>query len=63
MMIKSSNILSFDIRCPCCNRKLMVLNISKYSNVKVMLFSKKTSGMHIAETRCYICKSYVAVDI
>lgn len=53
----------YDVRCPNCNRKLMVFNISKDCEVKVNLFNVSESGTHTTETRCYICKSFVAVDI
>ena len=39
-MIRTSiqNSYQFDVRCPKCNRKLMVFNISKDCEVKVNLF-------------------------
>ncbi len=56
-------LYQFDIRCPCCNRKLMVLNLSNYEKPIVHISSKDELGVHNTETRCYICKSFVAIDI
>lgn len=53
----------FDIRCPCCNRKLMTINLLQYKIPNVSIFSKDESGTHNTETRCPICKSFVAVDV
>lgn len=54
---------SFDVRCPCCNRKLMILNFSQNVEPCESVLSKSDLGEHSTETRCYICKSFVAVDI
>ena len=56
-------LYQFDIRCPCCKRKLMVLNLSNYQKPKVLVVEKNDFGVHNTETRCYICKSFVAIDI
>ena len=56
-------LYQFDIRCPCCNRKLMVLNLSNYKKPIVHILKKENLGVHNTETRCYICKSFVAIDI
>ena len=60
---KDKTLYSFDIRCPCCNRKLMILNLSNHTKPQVSLLTKRDLGEHNTETRCYICKSFVAVDI
>lgn len=60
---KDSTLHSFDIRCPNCNRKLMVLNLSNHIVPNVISLGKRDLGTHNTETRCYICKSFVAVDI
>ena len=54
---KSNLLYKFDIRCPYCRRKLMVINSS------VKLLKKSELGVYITETRCHICKSFVAVDM
>lgn len=64
MTIERKKIMySFDIRCPCCSRKLMILNLSQYIKPQVSLLTKNDLGEHNTETRCYICKSFVAVDM
>lgn len=60
---KEKILYQFDIRCPCCNRKLMVLNLSNYEKPKVCVLQKNDLGVHNTETRCHICKSFVAIDI
>lgn len=60
---KDKTLFQFDIRCPCCNRKLMVLNLSNYKIPIVHILKKDDLGVHNTETRCHICKSFVAVDI
>ena len=54
---------SFEIRCPNCNRKLMVLNLSFSEKPNVLALEKNDLGTHNTEKRCYFCKSFVAVDI
>ncbi len=53
----------FDIRCPCCKRKLMTINLSKYKKPTVSIFTKDNAGIHNTETRCPVCKSFVAIDV
>lgn len=60
---KEKILYQFDIRCPCCNRKLMVLNLSNYEKPKVCVLQKNDLGVHNTETKCHICKSFVAIDI
>lgn len=60
---KEKILYQFDIRCPCCNRKLMVLNLSNYQKPKVHILEKNDFGVYNTETRCHICKSFVAIDI
>lgn len=64
-MMKTSiqSSYQYEVRCPNCNRKLMVFNISKDCEVNVNLFNVSESGTHTTETRCHICKSFVAIDI
>mgnify|MGYP004541320437 CR=1 FL=1 len=52
----------FDVRCPRCNRKLMVLNLSNYEKPNVCILKKNDLGVHSTETRCHVCKSFVAID-
>lgn len=61
--VKEKSLYQFDIRCPCCKRKLMTINLSQYKKPTVSIFSKDSAGIHNTETRCYVCKSYVGVDI
>ena len=37
--------------------------LSQYRKPVVSIFSKDDSGIHNTETRCPICKSFVAVDV
>ena len=60
---KEKIIYQFNVYCPSCNRKLMVLNLSNYQKPVVHLLEKKELGVHNAETRCHICKSFVAIDL
>lgn len=60
---KEKILYQFDVRCPCCKRKLMTLNLLKHRKPTVSIFTKDAAGIHKTETRCYICKSYVGVDI
>ena len=60
---KAKILYQFDVRCPCCNRKLMVLNLSNYKRPSVHVLKKDDLGLHNTETRCHICKSFVAIDI
>lgn len=60
---RTQSSYQYDVRCPNCRRKLMVFNISKDCEVKVNLFNISESGTHTTETRCHICKSFVAIDI
>lgn len=64
-MLKEKKKLAYscDVRCPCCNRKLMILNFSQLIEPCVSVLSKNDLGEHNTETRCHICKSFVAVDI
>lgn len=61
--LKDKKLFQFDIRCPCCKRKLMILNLSNYIVPDVRLLKKDELGEHNTETRCPICKSFVAVDV
>ncbi len=60
---KEKIFYQFDVRCPCCKRKLMTLNLSQYKKPIVSMFTKEDRGIHNTETRCPICKSFVAVDV
>lgn len=53
----------FDIRCPCCQKRLMTINLSQYKKPIVSMLTKENRGVHNTETRCPICKSFVAVDV
>lgn len=46
----------------CCNKKLMILNLSNYNKPHVSILEREELGLHNTETRCPICKSFVAVD-
>lgn len=61
--VKEKTLYQFDIRCPCCKRKLMIINLSQNRKPIVSLFTKGTARIYKTETRCHICKSYVGVDI
>lgn len=61
--IKEKILYQFDIRCPRCKRKLMILNLSNYCEPCVRLLQKSELGKYNTETRCPMCKSFVAVDI
>lgn len=61
--VKTGFKFHFDIRCPCCQKRLMTINLSQYKKPLVSMFTKKDSGVHNTETRCPICKSFVAVDV
>lgn len=41
----------------------MVLNLSNYQKPKVIVLGKNDFGVHNTETRCHICKSFVAIGI
>lgn len=41
----------------------MVLNLSFSEKPNVLSLEKNDLGTHNTETRCYFCKSFVAVDI
>ena len=60
---RSRFVYRFDIRCPSCNRKLMILNLSNFKKPQVSVLKRGELGMHNTETRCPICKSFVAVDV
>ena len=60
---KEKILYQFDIKCPCCRKRLMTINLSQYRKPVVSIFSKDDSGIHNTETRCHICKSFVAIDI
>jgi hypothetical protein len=61
--IKINNLYNFDIKCPCCKRKLMTINLSQYEKPTVSIFTKSNAGIHNTETRCHVCKTFVAVDL
>ena len=44
---------SFEIRCPNCNRKLMVLNLSFSEKPNVLALEKNDLGTHNTEKRCF----------
>lgn len=60
--VKEKTLFKFDIRCPSCNRKLMILNLSNFNRPQVRVLERGELGIHNTETRCPICKSFVAVD-
>lgn len=60
---KEKALYQFDIRCPCCKRKLMILNLSNYNKPQVSVLGREELGLHNTETRCPVCKSFVAVDV
>lgn len=61
--VKEKTLFKFDIRCPSCNRKLMILNLSNFNRPQVSVLERGELGIHNTETRCPICKSFVAVDM
>lgn len=61
--VKEKTLFKFDIRCPSCNRKLMILNLSNFNRPQVRVLERGKLGIHNTETRCPICKSFVAVDM
>lgn len=61
--VKEKTLFKFDIRCPSCNRKLMILNLSDFNKPQVRILERGELGLHNTETRCPICKSFVAVDV
>ena len=61
--VKEKTLFKFDIRCPSCNRKLMILNLSNFNRPQVRELERGELGIHNTETRCPICKSFVAVDM
>lgn len=61
--VKEKTLFKFDIRCPSCNRKLMILNLSDFNKPQVSMLERGELGLHNTETRCPICKSFVAVDV
>ncbi len=61
--VKEKTLFKFDIRCPSCNRKLMILNLSNFNRPQVRVLERGELGIHNTETRCPICKSFVAVDM
>lgn len=61
--VKEKALFKFDIRCPSCNRKLMILNLSNFNRPQVRVLERGELGIHNTETRCPICKSFVAVDM
>jgi ssDNA-binding Zn-finger/Zn-ribbon topoisomerase 1 len=60
---KDKTLYQFDIRCPCCKRKLMILNLSNFNKPQVSVLEREEFGIHNTEIRCPICKSFVAVDV
>lgn len=60
---KEKILYQFDIKCPCCRKRLMTINLSQYKKPIVSIFSKDDSGIHNTETRCSICKSFVVIDV
>lgn len=60
---KEKILYQFDIRCPCCSRKLMILNLSDFNKPQVSLLERGEFGLHDTEIKCHICKSFVAIDI
>ncbi len=61
--VREKALHKFDIRCPSCNRKLMILNLSDFNIPQVSVLEQEELGLHNTETRCPICKSFVAVDV
>lgn len=61
--IKGENLYQFEIKCPCCKRKLMIVNLSQHEKPTVSIFTKSNAGVHNTETRCHVCKTFVAVDL
>ena len=61
--VKEKSLYHFDIRCPSCNRKLMILNLSYFCKPQVSLLDCGEFGLHNTEIKCHICKSFVAVDV
>lgn len=61
--VKEKTLFKFDIRCPSCNRKLMILNLSNFNRPQVRVLERGELGIHNTETRCPIYKSFVAVDM
>ena len=61
--VNEKTLFKFDIRCPSCNRKLMILNLSDFNIPQVSVLEQEELGIHNTETRCPISKSFVAVDV
>ena len=61
--VSNKPLYQFDIRCPCCSRKLMILNLSDFNKPQVSLLERGEFGLHDTEIKCHICKSFVAIDI
>lgn len=40
----------------------MMVNSLNYDKPKVFIMERKDLGLYYTETRCYICKSFVAID-
>lgn len=61
--VRKKPLFQFDIRCPCRNRKLMILNLSDFNKPQVSLLERDEFGLHNTEIKCHICKAFVAVDV
>lgn len=61
--MKRNKLYKFDIKCPCCKRRLMTVNLSQYEKPIVSIFAKSSAGIHNTETRCHVCKTFVAIDL
>ena len=59
---KEKCLYKYDVRCPNCKRKLMILNLPTCNVPQISILERNDLGYHYAETRCHICKTFVAVD-
>lgn len=62
-MVEANGTYKVDIKCPCCKKKLMIINLPTINKLKVVQFFSGESGQHNTEIKCHMCKSYVAIDI
>lgn len=48
--VNEKTLFKFDIRCPSCNRKLMILNLSDFNRPQVSVLEREELGVHNTET-------------
>ena len=53
-----------DIRCPCCNKKLMCVRLDNKTSLAVVVINNPSQqNDYTIATRCHVCKSYVGCVI